>query len=435
VLHVSPGYAVDCSGEDIVACEPLSCTLGKDCAAKPTENVITAFSKLVEENDVLGRSPALKASKEYISYWDKYREHIFASDLYIVPHSRGILPGLAARCEIKKPASKCDYTRYEERGKLELRPPSVPPSEPYDCGMKEFNDCRAVICKFQQFLQGAPQGDRIRKWFQDWINSKQRDDQTDHPPLLRFPFVRQWLSICEDEELKEVANQIKLLFWLVQDWRHQLLTDKCPTWSRKGVPLARIWLFQHCPDSYLLLAIERDPPYRRPLGRDRKPAPWGKVNLDTVFLKGRAEAKRRLSELGVEAEFDSFTMPPTIDELRDNLHVDSLCTPSGSSVTLLTEEITDLVVAKAPASDSTPNVDDEPVSRLSGVGPPTEKLLVKAGYPKIGDLRAIVDDESKIEEFVKKVKKVAAELGKRAPNAAQFETIIKSARDLRLDRT
>jgi hypothetical protein len=312
---VSPGYAVNCCGDDIILCEDKSFDLGDVCR---------------EETDPCAHLSARGADEQKNRHW--------IVDLYIYYEEQPVEPQTALGRSVCGQVAECEYSRAYETARLRWKDissthnPMTAETSRWTNGYKE---CLDVLNQFREEFPTLFESDRdkegktyetgpapaeIRRWLLDWIDAH---------PLHQFGFIGDEICTADDEQLLEQQKLTKFLFYLVQDCRNAYLSPGVHDCQRgSGVPLARIWL-RPATDARgqrrcQVMTIDPYPPHRRPLTRTDWPAPLGWVNLGQSIWHRWNEACSVLADLGVKVVEPLHFKPETLSALSDELREDDL---------------------------------------------------------------------------------------------------------------
>ena len=311
VVGVSPGYAIDCCGNDIVVCGDVTLDLSACCTPQATPcDGSTPTTPAVEGNDrqYFGPFGLPKDEVQAMDVWIRYQES--QSD----PKS-GLARGGCGG------ATACEYTRTHEGYELYCEPVE-------DCD--DPSDKRAYqwyhayeeglhkLLETLDKLRSAPQRtiERLLQWLRQ------------HPPHA-FCFLGDYLCYLQNQDTLPENWFEDLAFWIVQDWRNaylQCLCDGCG--PETGVRLARVWVWryrdspgkQQCKVVY----INAYPPFRRPVARDCWPAPADSVSLAPFIWQTVDASYAPLRQLG----FNEVSAAPfeysSLEDLRDQLRHENI---------------------------------------------------------------------------------------------------------------
>jgi hypothetical protein len=317
---VSPGYAVNCCGDDIIVCQDEPFDLSGAC---PEEK--DPCAELQRHGTAEGGATDEVAKEQF--YGVEVPGKASAVDLYIRYREAYADPQTAIGRSVCREVAECEYSRTREVFTLSWQPAITddPVRAAAERWHRDYEACLQVVTDFQQvFLSlGALSEDNRRKVgeaVKRWLLRRLGE-----APLRQFCFVHDWICRMTAEELTDEAKLVQVLFWLVQDCRNVFLTCDCyACQDSPGVPLARVWL-QATTDSSgrqvcTVLGIDTYPPYRRPMSPECWPAPLGSVNAGQVIWHDLEEARTKLADLGVEVvDQEVFNFPGTVAELEDAL--------------------------------------------------------------------------------------------------------------------
>ena len=146
----------------------------------------------------------------------------------------------------------------------------------------------------------------------EWLKDRWRETAR-----TRFPLLGEQISSWQDADTSE-AGFAELLFWVTQDRILGYLETPClPACaatcccdcgcgpSAPTVPLARVWL--HNEDgTWVVTAVDDQPPFRHPLSTERPRPPEGGVNLGHVIWRDRKDAARLVRRAGVDVELEEW---------------------------------------------------------------------------------------------------------------------------------
>jgi hypothetical protein len=342
-VTVTPGYALDCCGRDVVLCKETSFNAA-DCwqrdpdpcrgtvAVTPIGAVIqpdpvTTGGKPVPPVDPLiatlpapGIQPAKfpdgqPATTSSGFQWPEDRQAVDIFVRYSESQSgaRSTLSRGGCGC-----GGGCEYTRVDEGGELYCRPANgcEVPDDPLAKWDEEYAaEARRLATSL---IEAARKGDlaalkaHIRRY-----------------GLHTFCFLGEWL--CDIERNTKGANgQVNqgsliemlptILPWLLQDWRNHRLIRPCTRCGTgTGVRLARVFLARKLnggKESFSTLYVTAAPPFRRPVLRDEWPVAAGQINLAPYIWQPSAMALPALHRAGVNVrvttDFDVLTRPERI---------------------------------------------------------------------------------------------------------------------------
>jgi hypothetical protein len=304
---VTPGYAIGCCGEDIVACAETVVDLSGFCkppngncglkppppiAGKPTHMEIGCLRIPIDELRIV--------------------------DIYIDYDQKDTDPQTALGRGICQRDVECEYTRTQESCRIIPRA-GLSSDDPFQSAADEwmagYRKCAAVLdawlSRFARYDRRHPKAlDEVRAWLLQWIDAN---------PPREFCFVRE--CICAMTAAPEEAEIVRWLFWIVQDCRNKYAACNCYSCQTgAGVPLGRVWM-RATPTDCMVVRVDPYPPYRRDLAPACWPAPLGYINLARLLWKPLSTACGEAAALGVNTTMTpvEFHLPQTVWALRDAL--------------------------------------------------------------------------------------------------------------------
>jgi hypothetical protein len=307
---VTPGYAVDCCGNDIIICQDEPIDLKKYCRDEedPCANLRT---RLIAVNGP-----------------EELEDRLRAIDIYLQYNEESADPTTAMGRGSCKQVSSCEYSRTKETYKL-VPEVGVVGTDPVAARAQrwreEYEKCLDVLKNFRPLVQGGVAGRARAEWLLRWFD--------EHPEFglasVRKPLADKYSSAlqADDFEFFETeVNLVAIVFALVQACRNAYLNCECFGCDEDvRLPLARVWMLaedrrtnQEC----RVVAIDAYPPYRRPIQPECSPAPLGSVNVGRFIWRRWDEVCPALNELGLNIERRTFELPPTLRELEDALSCD-----------------------------------------------------------------------------------------------------------------
>jgi hypothetical protein len=328
-VYVGEGYAVDCCGRDIVVCDQLwydfKCddASSEPCcgsvkpkpappepppAAQPTEGE----ARIEPASAKLGCIPV---------------SELRAFDLFLAFDEK-LTGGQRAPSRGGK-AGECQFTRVRETANLyatEVDEQCADSAEAIDV------DYRA---KLKAFLEALRRSMETPKTLLAWVERQN----------LLFCFVRECL--CEMVRANQDPPQgwqTDLGFYLVQDYRNQLLACACESCtgvatSTAGVPIARVWIWDKRDKNIRICRvalIDTHSPYRRVIHKDCWQADPGCVNVARYVWQLRSDVEPALHQQG----FTNLTFEPfdraSILRLADAPDQDLLCAASSDRLVIRT---------------------------------------------------------------------------------------------------
>ena len=300
-IVVTPGYAVDCCGNDVVVCEEQTLDLKSVCRD--------------EEDPCADLRQRLGLGGETMGLGDRLR----AVDIYVQYDEESADPTTAMGRGSCKQVTECEYSRTKETSKI-TKEIGVIGTDPVSARAtrwrEEYEKCLDVLKIFRTKFEGATDGDQVRQWLLRWI---------DEHPEYGLTYLRQFLASRNPNEFTQQAVQVRILFVLVQVCRNAYLNCACFGCDEDvRLPLARVWLLPEdrangTPCS--IVAVDAYPPYRRPIQPECWPAPLGSVNAGRFIWHRSEEVCAAAADLGVELERSPFTAT-TLADLETALSCD-----------------------------------------------------------------------------------------------------------------
>jgi hypothetical protein len=323
-LLLAPGYAVDCCGNDIVVCAETNVGLDACCKPRawPCEDPMSATDKSAPDpKDEEREFGGLRATNAR------------AVDLILHYDEQGGSPR-AALGRAGSPATVCEYTRTKESYRVECLPAVAEADAAAleaDRWLEGYGKCLDVVSRFTDLGPKANAAE-IQDWLKRWIEKN---------PPHQFGFLTNWIS----EQPAKDWNQklaMQVLFWIVQDCRNAYLQSGCSTCGEAaGVPIGRAWVRMvdgvGGKSTCRVLAVDTQPPFRRPIRGASWPAPLGHVNAGPAVWRRLNDAAATLRWLGMNVKGADTFDPTTIEgpqALTDALSR-SLMVPWDSTIKLL----------------------------------------------------------------------------------------------------
>ncbi len=410
---VTPGYAVDCCGDDIIICEsaPLdlkgACREQEDPCADLRRNYearggVTAarpgLMPAVANANLVGTSEAFDNSM---------RDRLRVVDVYLNYDEQHSNPSTAMGRGSCKQVDECEYSRTREFYKLTyelgvMDSDSDPVSRRANRWHEGYIKCLEVLEKFSNlFGQNFPAAD-VRRWLLRWID--------DHPEY-QLCYLREQLCKEVDGFFTIQTNLVKVFFQLVQHCRNAYLNCDCFGCDEDArVPLARVWLL---PDDRAtgqacrIVAIDPYPPYRRPIQAECWPAPLGAVNVGRFIWHRWDEVCRAVDDLGLQVERREFSMPATLGALAEALKCDVFVKCGQRRVALVyrTELLGDRVVGfcetavqpPSPKTNYALTVDKKSDKDATGARPDDKvNYFITVKNVGDGDFTDVIVDDAKI---------------------------------------
>ena len=317
---VTPGYAIDCCGDDLIVNQDTVVDLSMACKSK-----VQPCLEIDSRNQAQARSTrtARSANFDLVSGLALPVTDLRQVDLYLRYKSVQTDLQTALGRSACNQIGECAYSRTREAYDFTLtcRPVSGEP-DPAPATLEAktwragYEACATTV------LDWYEKGPKQLTDFLDWIERN---------PFQQFCFITAWLCDPNRARLSD-GDVAKLLYFLIQERRNAYLNRICHACqSNVGVPLARIWLDaseeageRRCQ----VIHIDPYPPYRRLLSQDALPAPPGQINLGSLIWQRWPEAKVSLAGLGFclddgdRSQFKPETIPDNPAELREWLSID-----------------------------------------------------------------------------------------------------------------
>jgi predicted flap endonuclease-1-like 5' DNA nuclease len=301
-LIVTPGYAVDCCGNDIIVCEEASIDLKRVCRDQEDP-----CADLRREMDLINETPAfgdrLRAVDIYLQYDELSADRVTAM-------GRG-------SC---KQVSECEYSRTQETYKLTWEI-GVAGTDPVRARarrwLEEYEKCLDVLKDFRAQFGASADPEQVRQWLLRWLHEHQE---------YGLSYVYELIKTASVDFLRQERNLVPVFFAVVQACRNAYLNCGCFGCDEDArLPLARVWLLpddraagQEC----RVVAVDPYPPYRRPIQPECWPAPLGEVNVGRFIWHRWEEVCTALTDLGLNVERTPFRPPATLRALQDSLTCD-----------------------------------------------------------------------------------------------------------------
>ncbi|HVQ37574.1 MAG TPA: hypothetical protein VMS31_08575 [Pyrinomonadaceae bacterium] len=325
---VTPGYAVNCCGDDVIVCETATLDLKGACKAEedPCADLRRerdSLNSMKRGNEIavkVGNAIARKRGVDLSAGPPTPGEVLEAArvvDIYLSYTEQPTDPSTALGRSSCKQTPECEYSRTRESYKLswEIGLKGIDPVRTRAENWYEgYESCIEVLETFKKkFGQNFP-AKEVREWLLRWI---------DEHPQYQLCGLRELLCQQEVDYFANERNLVLVLFGLVQNCRNAYLQCECfGCDDDMRVPLARVWL---TPDngtsgSCRILAIDPYPPYRRPIQPECWPAPLGFVNVGRFIWHRREEVCSAVHGLGLKVNFGAFQLPATLNELQKKLN-------------------------------------------------------------------------------------------------------------------
>lgn len=330
-VSVTPGYAIDCCGNDIIVCEEAQIDLSKYCLVDEDpcrDGTPTSAQRTIERST---GTPGTTGPKLSFGGLEILQSEVQAVDLFIgyAETASDARTALAKRaCDS---VEACEYTRTHEGYYLYAKKAehcdhpaerrALDWEEEYKSKLRELLNNIQVISTINDQKQRV---ERLSQYL------------TSHA-LHNFCFIREWL--CDLQNLDSLPQGWfeKVSFWLVQDWRSYYLRCDCfGCGPDTGVHLARVWLWRRKDErgrSYCkVVYINQYPPFRRPLQKECWPTRSGYLNVARFVWQPADDVVAELRNLG----FSRISKRPftyeTWDGLRAQFIEDNLFVPHRDTV-------------------------------------------------------------------------------------------------------
>ncbi|HYH84230.1 MAG TPA: helix-hairpin-helix domain-containing protein [Pyrinomonadaceae bacterium] len=337
---VTPGYAVNCCGDDIIVCSEA--TLDLSAACRDEEDPCADLRSAVEEKygalagyGALGLAgvPGAGARQTALKDFRKANPHAVDAasggvhrpdaienvkivDIYIRYAEKPSEPATALGRSACREVAACEYSRTRESYELFWKLGALnddPVSERAKRWHEGYEKCLDVLVNFKPNLTGA----EVRRYLLDWLAAH---------PMRYFCGLQDEICGLTETELASPRVQTELLFQMVRDCRTAYLNCACfECETDVGVPLARVWLEKrerNGVERFCITAIDPYPPFRRPVQPDCWPAPLGYVNVGRAIWHRWDEVCTMLADLGVRVRREEFRTPATPADLLKALRCD-----------------------------------------------------------------------------------------------------------------
>jgi len=310
-ITVSPGYAMDCCGRDVVVCDETPFDLAPcwkrpndPCAAGAAQSAGMASVLWTDvsipgasPNDVFGFIP--KNELQPVDVFIRYSESQSDSRTALARGGCGGAPG-------------CEYTRVHEGFEIYCRPadgceaaadPWIEWETDYTEGLRKLRGDLDRILKLESPIE------RLTEYV------------TRNSPHA-FCFIREWLCYLQSTQkisdpkndaqkadaqkaaVEMRATLAQVAFWIVQDWRNEYLLKPCRGCGPEtGIHLARVWMWMRRDsrgkENLTTVYVNAYPPFRRALSNDEWQLPADKVNLAPYVWQPVDTAMQSLRRMGV----------------------------------------------------------------------------------------------------------------------------------------
>jgi hypothetical protein len=292
-VTVTPGYALDCCGRDVVVCEEATFDF-KDCwkRSDPCANGDLHAAKRLDAAAGAGNPVhfgGLEIDAKDVQVFDLSIRYSESTTDARTALARGGCGGAAG----------CEYTRVREGHELYCeRVADDVCRDPWKAAAGQWHEryteeLRKLMTALERIL-GLENTKEIPGRLVELLQRY---------PLRTFCYVREWLCEVQDDPggvLPAVWRDVAFL--IVQDWRNAYFADVCKGCEPgTGVLLARVWVWRRVVEGrerFSTLSIESHAPFRRELRRDELPAPSGFINAASYVWQPAASVEASLRGLG-----------------------------------------------------------------------------------------------------------------------------------------
>ncbi len=313
-VTVSPGYALDCCGRDIVICKELPFEW-KDCWQRG-DDPCAAGDVQRRQGAAANNGPKLKFNGLEVD-----ADKVQAFDLYI----RYAETLADARTALAKGGcggvAGCEYTRVHEGGELYCKPAN-------DCDDPNERIVSDWVAKYVAELEqifadllsiGGAGGTQRLKRLLAYVHEH---------PLHSFCFVHEWLCQLDREQREPTDDEFNdAAFWIVQDWRNEFLRIGCKSCSPEtGVLLARVWVMkQNVRNQEVFTTLDVSPyePFRRVLAKDDYPIDPASINVGPFIWHPYSGVHAALRDAGFQSIGETELTFSNLVELRRKLGLDA----------------------------------------------------------------------------------------------------------------
>jgi hypothetical protein len=395
VIGVSPGYAIDCCGNDIVICCDAKFDLSSCCQppAPPCNGSAPALGQQPGNNDQQSFGP-FKLPKGEVQAVDLFIRY---SETQSDPKSglaRGGCNGTTA----------CEYTRTHEGYEFYCKPVDDCDDPSDKRAHRWYRDYKEGLAKLFETLENLYDADDPKRTITNLLFWLQKH------PTRAFCFLFEYLCDLQRRDHLEENWFNEIVFWIVQDWRSAYLRCNCEGCGPDAsVRLARVWLWRRKDTNgkqvLKVIYINAYPPFRRPLTRDCWPVPSDCITLAPYIWQTADSACSPLRQLGFEdIRFDPFEYKDLADfseQLRSE-QIFVCCSDRDETGALVAYYRKDhcgqlRVVCFGPAkakpqraavdpSKLPPDAPELDVQRVYGIGDASAKRLRQAGIRNLVDL-------------------------------------------------
>lgn len=326
-VMVRPGYAIDCCGEDIVACQPGGIDLADVCEEEICEDPWErqrkenpdrkARTKRQNEERLAAYEAPENESKLSLNWKELLDvQRLTPVDLYIHYRSEDTLPVAVLSSRACGQRESCQESRTRDTYTLRWQTPTS--GEDPDTlealeWRKAYQERADELARFvNRFTQTAQSGGDLQQVLTPWLKKY---------PLHQFCFVPDLLDSTRTDRKLQNPHLSLALFYLMMDYTLQGLTCDCSVCKKDtGVPLARIWLQQSDPSrgkACKVLAIDNHPPFRRMIRPDKCwPAAPGCFNLGQLIWQTPVDAKAALQKAGIPNVVEEYIDPSNFQPMR-----------------------------------------------------------------------------------------------------------------------
>lgn len=302
-IVVTPGYAVDCCGNDIIICQDAE--LDIKGVYRDEEDPCADLRRQIGIGGEMSQ---------------QFGNRLRAVDIYLQYDQESADPTTAMGRGSCKQVTECEYSRTKETHKLTPKLAVVGTDPVLARATKwheEYEKCLDVLKTFRsQFPQSRPPED-VRRWLLRRL---------DEHPEYGLRSMRQQLDAESASFFESERNLVVVLFALVQVCRNAFLNCECFGCDEDTqLPLARVWVSPEDRDRNKechIVAVDAYPPYRRPIQPECWPAPLGALNVGRFIWHRWPEVCAAASGLGLNIERTPFTLPGTLGALQEALSCD-----------------------------------------------------------------------------------------------------------------
>jgi hypothetical protein len=341
-LIVTPGYAVDCPGRDLLLTDPAPLDFS------PAKNGTTRCP----QPGARGNS---SSGSRRIGPVTVNLDRLTVYDILFQPAPVSASNESPALRRSSCGTPGCDWTRRRDEGvpvpvqrKLadacagNTTPTATPVADPGIDLLKRFQNAFAAAFTINLQIaagQSTPlppvAGTGVQNWLLGEIGR--------NPALLaHFPTLQGWLKRNGAAALTTPWDVARVLFWFADAARRLPVVacadcadcSDCPV---DGVPLARVWVGPDDTGKTAVLSVDKVPPHRRPFGPDAAaPDP-----LDPRYYLGQPSGlvQHELTRLGVATDVEPFEIPADGKHLHDLLAQEKRLAPGARAVEVGTQAV------------------------------------------------------------------------------------------------